>query len=90
MNKQEIERAESAFRHLERSTNATEARLRRCAKAAGLRLAKCRCRTPELPHYGTYGLIDSHTNAIIRADGPSGFGLNLIEVAAFLDKGGTP
>jgi hypothetical protein len=60
-----------------------EGRLRRAARRQGLVLAKSHCRTPEAMVYGTYMIVDMHTNAAVASD-PGGYGLSLDDVAEAL------
>jgi hypothetical protein len=57
-----------------------ENRLRRRARAQGLRLVRSRSRTPEHHEYGTYMLVDPHTNVVVAWGHPSGFGMTLEEI----------
>jgi hypothetical protein len=63
-----------------------ENRLRRAADRQGLSLAKSRARDPRDTTYGTYMLVDQHTNGVVFADWvlQRGFGLNLRDVANYL------
>ena len=63
---------------------AREDKLRRLAHDQGLHLMKSRCRTPRMPEYGTYMLIDPYVNQLAVWGLPNGFGLSIDEVAAAL------
>jgi hypothetical protein len=60
--------------------NLREQRLRREASRQGLALRKSRCRTPEAMEYGTYMLVDLHTNVLVAGGQWRGFGLSLDDV----------
>lgn len=62
----------------------SEAGLRAKAKRRGLILKKCRIRTWEVPHAGTYGLVDARTNTFELADPENGFGYSLEDIAEHL------
>ena len=75
------------------STNeaARERRLRRAAARLDLVLEKSRCRTPEAPQWGTYGLVrveapGGHwrSRLLVAGDINHGFGLSLDDVEAAL------
>jgi hypothetical protein len=57
-----------------------ENRARRAAQRQGLMLTKSKRRDPRATDYGTYMLIDAHTNAVIAYGLESGYGLSLDEV----------
>src|ERR1700730_10739024 len=63
-----------------------ENRLRRAADRQGLRLVKSRARDPRDITYGTYMLVDHHTNGAVFANwnSPRSFGLDLHDVADYL------
>jgi hypothetical protein len=60
-----------------------DSRLRSMARRMGYRLVKSRCRVPEAPVYGTYGII-SKDNVWVAYSGGNGYGLDLDGVEAFL------
>lgn len=64
---------------------AREARVRNRAKQLGLRLEKSRSRTPELPEWGTYQLVDEN-RIIVASGGPGGYGLSIEEVENALNE----
>lgn len=74
------------------STKVRENRLRRAAHRQGLRLEKSRARDPRGITYGTYQLVDPHTNTIVYADWAygRGYGLALDDVEQYLSGGDYP
>jgi hypothetical protein len=58
------------------NATAIEARLRRRARRDGLRLMKCRSRTPQDWRFGTFMLVDANTNCVV-ATGHAGDGYGL-------------
>jgi hypothetical protein len=58
-----------------------ENRLRRAAARQGLRLEKSRRRDTRAYDYGTYQLVDPHSNTLVAYGLQSGYGMNLDEVA---------
>jgi hypothetical protein len=65
---------------------ARERQIRRLAADCDLQLIRSWVRTKS--HYGTYALIDPVRNTLVLADPESGFGMNLDDVAIFLQRRG--
>ena len=63
---------------------ARESRLRSKARRQGLRIEKCRSRTPENPAWATFRIVDVQTNTLAASAGWCDFGLSLNDVEAFL------
>lgn len=74
------------------SDAAREDRLRRKARRLGLRLVRSRRRDRRAPKYGTYALLDLHSDVIFVCAPASanGYGLHLDDVEAWLDGGENP
>jgi hypothetical protein len=73
----------------EKATKAIEGVIRRIARQQGLAVAKSRTRNPAAPDYGTYGLFRQtepgdnwRSREHVAGDPNTGYGLNLVEVAA--------
>jgi hypothetical protein len=74
-----------------------ENRLRRQVERRGYQLQKIRRLDPAAWDYGTYQIVDTHTNTVVLADFAAGrgYGLSLADVEAWLASetprpGGTP
>ena len=65
-----------------------ENRLRRMADRQGLRLEKSRRRDPSALDFGTYGIVDARTNAVVAHGGNvfNGYGLSLDDVEEYLTR----
>lgn len=63
-----------------------ENRIRRAAVRQGLRVEKSRVRDPRAIGWGTYQVVTSDTGKIKKQGLPSGYGLTLDEVEAFLNS----
>ncbi len=61
-----------------------ENRMRRMADRQGLHLAKSRRRDPRAVDYGTYMLVDAHTNSVVSSGLQGGYGMTLDEVEEHL------
>jgi hypothetical protein len=61
-----------------------ENRLRRAAARQGLKLEKSRARDPRALGFGTYRLVDVHTNTIAAGGYIGGYGMELEDVAGEL------
>jgi len=64
-----------------------ENRVRRAAERQDLRLEKSRRRDPRAVAYGTYQLVDPHSDSVVASAGPSGFGLQLTSIHQHLRPG---
>ena len=63
-----------------------ENRLRRAADRQGLILVKSRRRDPRALDYGTFGLVDSRTGAVVAQGSERGFGLTLDQVEDYVTR----
>lgn len=61
-----------------------ENRLRRAALRQGLLLQKARRRDTRAYDYGTYQIVDVHTNCLVAYSLPHGFGMSLDDVQEWL------
>jgi hypothetical protein len=68
-----------------RAEKVRENRLRRMAQRQGLRLEKSRRRDRRALGYGTYMLVDPHTNTIEAGDHQHGYGMTLVEIERALN-----
>lgn len=62
-----------------------ENRARRAAERQGLTLSRSRRRDPRALGYGTYGLADARTGALVLGDDLTGFGFDLDAIERYLD-----
>jgi hypothetical protein len=69
---------------MDRATKTRENALRRVCDRRGLRLQKHRVRDPKCLWYG-YQIQDARTARVLASKGPVGYGMNLDEVAAWLE-----
>jgi hypothetical protein len=63
---------------------ALEAKVRRMAKRSEMQLVKSRCRNPESPSYGGYGVIDPWRNWALAGFDHFNYSLTLAEAAEFI------
>lgn len=61
-----------------------ERRLRARAARLGYALRKARIRVPASPLFGTFDLVDVHTNTVAASDGSDGYGLSLDDIDEML------
>lgn len=66
------------------SLAAKEAKLRRLANGMGLTLTKSRSRSPELPGYCGYMIVDQRANFVVAGADPFAFSVDLDEVCNWL------
>ena len=64
---------------------AHENRARRAAERQGLTLSRSRRRDPRSLGFGTYGLRDAATGAVVLGDDRTGYGHDLDAVERYLD-----
>lgn len=64
-----------------------ESVLRRRLRRLGYNLQRCRSRNPQVADYGTYRIFDPSCNVVVAGSwGIHNYGLELLEIAAFVDE----